>query len=31
MKAPEPSLSMDIQHGKTITAGVDIWYRVSEF
>ena len=31
MKAPEPSLSMDIQHGKTITVGVDIWYRVSEF
>lgn len=31
MKAPEPSLSMDIQHGKMVTVGVDIWYRVSEF
>jgi len=29
--APEPSLGMDIQHGKTIHIGVDIWYRVSEF
>ena len=29
--APEPSLGMDIQHGKTITVNVDIWYRVSSF
>jgi hypothetical protein len=29
--APEPSLGMDIQHSKTITVGVDIWYRVSAF
>ena len=28
---PEPSLGMDIQHSKTIRAGVDIWYRVSAF
>ncbi len=28
---PEPSLSMDIQHRKSVTVGVDIWYRVSEF
>jgi uncharacterized protein YggE len=27
----EPSLGMDIQHSKTITVGVDIWYRVSVF
>jgi uncharacterized protein YggE len=27
----EPSLGMDIQHGKTITVGVDIWYRISAF
>jgi len=31
MTAPEPSLGMDIQHSKTITVGVDIWYRVSAF
>ena len=29
--APEPSLGMDIQHGKTITVNVDVWYRVSAF
>jgi len=29
--APEPSLSMDIQHSKTIIVSVDIWYRVTEF
>ena len=29
--APEPSLGMDIQHGKTVTVNVDIWYRVSAF
>jgi uncharacterized protein YggE len=29
--APEPSLGMDIQHGKTINVSVDIWYRVSAF
>ena len=29
--APEPSLSMDIQHSKTIHVNVDIWYRVSSF
>jgi len=29
--APEPSLGMDIQHGKTININVDIWYRVSAF
>jgi uncharacterized protein YggE len=28
---PEPSLSMDIQHSKTIQVNVDIWYRVSSF
>jgi uncharacterized protein YggE len=27
----EPGLEMDILHSKTITVGVDIWYRVSEF
>ena len=27
----EPSLDMDVQHGKTIHVNVDIWYRVSEF
>jgi uncharacterized protein YggE len=27
----EPSLNMDIQHGKTIQVHVDIWYRVSAF
>ncbi|HEX5839687.1 MAG TPA: SIMPL domain-containing protein [Anaerolineales bacterium] len=27
----EPSLNMDIQHGKTIQVHVDIWYRVSSF
>jgi uncharacterized protein YggE len=26
-----PSLGMDIQHSKTVTVSVDIWYRVSEF
>jgi uncharacterized protein YggE len=29
--ADEPSLSMDIQHSKTIQVNVDIWYRVSSF
>jgi len=29
--APEPSLGMEIQHSKTVTVGVDIWYRVSAF
>jgi len=29
--APEPSLSMDIQHGKTINVSVDIWFRISAF
>ena len=29
--APEPSLSMDIQHSKMINVNVDIWYRVSSF
>jgi uncharacterized protein YggE len=29
--AAEPSLSMDIQHSKTIIVSVDIWYRVSAF
>ena len=29
--APEPSLGMDIHHGKTVTVNVDIWYRVSAF
>lgn len=28
---PSPSLGMDIQHSKTITVGIDIWYRVSSF
>ena len=28
--APPPSLSMEIQHNKTIHVNVDIWYRVSE-
>jgi uncharacterized protein YggE len=27
----EPSLGMDIQHGKTVQVNVDIWYRVSSF
>lgn len=27
----EPSLGMDIQHGKTIQVNVDVWYRVSAF
>jgi uncharacterized protein YggE len=27
----EPSLNMDIQHGKMIHVNVEIWYRVSEF
>ncbi|MBN2118996.1 MAG: SIMPL domain-containing protein [Anaerolineales bacterium] len=27
----EPSLEMDIQHGKTIQVNVEIWYRVSSF
>jgi len=31
MTAPEPSLGMDIQHSKTVTIGIDIWYRVSAF
>lgn len=31
MVAAEPSLSMDIQHSKTIIISVDIWYRVSAF
>lgn len=29
--ADQPSLSMEIQHGKTIYVNVDIWYRVSPF
>jgi uncharacterized protein YggE len=29
--ADQPSLNMDIQHGKTIHVNVDIWYRVSSF
>ena len=29
--APAPSLSMEIQHSKTINVTVDVWYRVSEF
>ncbi|MEW6404080.1 MAG: SIMPL domain-containing protein [Chloroflexota bacterium] len=29
--AAEPSLGMDIQHGKTIQVNVEIWYRVSAF
>jgi len=31
MTALEPSLGMDIQHSKTVTIGIDIWYRVSAF
>jgi uncharacterized protein YggE len=31
MVPAEPSLSMDIQHSKTIIVGVEIWYRVSGF
>jgi len=31
MTPAEPSLGMDIQHGKTIQVTVDVWYRVSEF
>ncbi len=27
----EPSLDMDVQHGKTIHVNVEIWYRVSAF
>lgn len=29
--APEPSLGMEVQHSKTVTVSVDIWYRVSAF
>ena len=29
--AAEPSLGMDVQHGKTIHVNVEIWYRVSGF
>jgi uncharacterized protein YggE len=29
--ADQPSLSMDVQHSKTILVNVDIWYRVSSF
>jgi uncharacterized protein YggE len=29
--AAEPSLDMDVQHGKTIHVNVEIWYRVSAF
>lgn len=29
--ASEPSLDMNIQHSKTVTVSVDIWYRVSAF
>lgn len=29
--AAEPSLGVDIQHSKTVTVGVDIWYRVTAF
>lgn len=29
--APEPSLGMEIQHSKTVTVNVDVWYRVSAF
>lgn len=29
--APEPSLGMEVQHSKTVTVTVDIWYRVSAF
>jgi len=31
MPASEPSLGMDIQHSKTITVNVEIWYRISSF
>jgi uncharacterized protein YggE len=31
LATPSPSLGMDIQHSKTVTVGVDIWYRVSSF
>ncbi len=27
----EPSLGMDIQHSKTVTVSVEVWYRVSPF
>ena len=27
----EPSLGMDIQHSKTITVSLEVWYRVSDF
>ncbi len=27
----EPSLGMDIQHSKTVTVSVEVWYRVSAF
>jgi uncharacterized protein YggE len=29
--ADQPSLSMEIQHSKTIYVNIDIWYRVSSF
>ena len=29
--ADQPSLAMDIQHSKTISINIDIWYRVSSF
>ena len=29
--AAEPSLGMDVQHGKTIHVNVEVWYRVSGF
>jgi len=29
--AAEPSLGMDIQHSKTVTVSVEVWYRVSSF
>lgn len=29
--APEPNLGMDVQHSKTVTVNVEIWYRVSAF
>jgi len=29
--AAEPSLSMDIQHSKTINVSIEIWYRISAF
>jgi uncharacterized protein YggE len=31
MTLSEPSLGMDIQHSKTVTVSVEIWYRVSSF